>query len=101
MLYSTMSQLLRIQGEVFHIPSIARTRFISSTYLGRPFILIVNHSGHEHFLKYSLAQWHTASQDYKKLEASRSACFDALRKVPLMEESQTENPLVEPERKLR
>jgi hypothetical protein len=93
-----MSQLLRIQGEVFHIPSIARTRLFSSPFLGRPFILIVNHYGKEKILKYSLANWHTASQDYKKLEASRSICFEALKKVPLMEETQAENPLNESER---
>lgn len=96
-----MSQLIRIQGEVFHIPSVARTRLYSSPFLGRPFILITTHSGAEHTLKYTWTQWHTASQDYKKLEASRSICFEALKKVPLMEESQAENPLVECERKLR
>jgi hypothetical protein len=96
-----MSQLLRIQGEVFHIPSVARTRLYSTPYLGRPFILITNHSGAEHILKYALTEWHTASQDYKKLEACRSACFEALKKVPLMEESQAENPLIECERRLR
>ena len=96
-----MSQIVRIQGDVFHVPSIARTRFLSSAYFGRPLLLIVNHSGHEHLLKYPQTQWHTASQDYKKLEACRTACFDALKKVPLMEETQTENPLIESERKLR
>lgn len=96
-----MSQLLRIQGEMFHIPSIARTRLYSSQFVGRPFILIVNHNGFEQVLKYPLNQWHTASQDYKKLETCRTACFDALKKVPLMEESETYNPLVESERSLR
>jgi hypothetical protein len=96
-----MSQLIRIQGEVFHIPSVARTRLYSSPFLGRPFILITTHSGAEHILKYTWTQWHTASQDYKKLETSRSICFEALKNVPLMEESQAENPLVECERKLR
>ena len=96
-----MSQLLRIQGEVFHIPSIARIRLTSSQHLGRPCILIVSHAGHEHILKYPLTQWHVASQDYKKLEICRAACYEALKKVPWLEESATQNPLLETEKQLK
>jgi hypothetical protein len=96
-----MSQILRIQGQVFHIPSIARTRLYSSLYLGRPCLLVMNHSGMETTLQYRTAQWDQAKRDYLKLEACRSACYEALKQIPLMEESEVVNPLVESERQLR
>jgi len=80
---------------------VARTRFFSSPYLGRPFLKIVHHDGHEYILKYKLNQWPTALNEFKKLEVARAACYEALKQVPLMEEAETYNPLVESERKLR
>jgi hypothetical protein len=50
---------------------------------------------------YSAAQWDQAKRDYKKLEESRSACYEALKVIPLMEEPSDYNPLVESERPLR
>ena len=99
-LYSNMSQILRIYSEVFHIPSVARTRLYSSIFLGRPFILIMNHNGMETTLKYGLNQWDQAKRDYKKLETARAVCYEALKQVPLLEEEDS-NPLVESERRLR
>jgi hypothetical protein len=96
-----MSQLVRIQNEVIHVPSVARTRFYSSPLLGRPFVKVVHHDGHEYILKYKVNQWPTATTEFKKLEVARAACYDALKKIPLMEESETYNPLVESERKLQ
>lgn len=95
-----MSQVVRILGEVFHVPSIARTRLYSSTLLGRPFILIINHNGIESTLKYPLNQWDQAKRDYKKVEESRAACYEALKHIPLLEVSEV-NPLVESEMRLR
>lgn len=100
-LYRTMSQLVRIQGEVFHVPSIARTRLYSSTFLGCPVIKIVIHSGQEYSLRYKARNWIQANQDFKKLEMSRAACQEALKSVPLMAESEVANPLVESEKKLQ
>ncbi len=99
--HSPMSQLVRLQGEIIHVPSVARTRFYSSPFLGRPFVKIVHHDGHEYVLKYKLNQWPTATTDFKKLESARAACYEALKHIPLMEESETYNPLVESERKLQ
>ena len=95
-----MSQLLRIQGEVFHIPSIARMRLFSSPFLGRPCVKIVNHDGHEFILRYKLNEWNRATHEYKKMETARSSCYEALKKIPLLEEEQMHNPLMESERKM-
>jgi hypothetical protein len=95
-----MAQVLHILGEVFHVPSIARTRLYSSTYIGRPCLLIINHNGMDTTLRYSLAQWEQAKRDYQKLEASRAACYEALKQIPLLEVFEG-NPLVESERPLR
>ncbi len=95
-----MAQIVHILGEVFHVPSIARTRLYATSYLGSPRILIINHNGIDTTLRYSLKQWEMAKYDYKKLEASRSACYEALKQVPLLEISEV-NPLVESEMQLK
>ena len=82
-----MSQILRVQGEIFHIPSIARTRLYSSPIVGRPVLMIVSHTGQEWFLKYRIPQWDLATRDFKKLEEARNACYEALKQVPMMEEA--------------
>lgn len=87
-----MSQILRLQGEVFHVPSIARTRLYSSPIVGRPILLIVNHTGQEAFLKYKIPEWHIANRDYKNLEAARAACYEALKQVPMMEDGSSDPP---------
>ncbi len=96
-----MSQILRIHGQVFHIPSVARTRLYATTWLRQPRILIINHNGLDTTLAYSPAEWDQAKKDYKKLEDSRAACYEALKKVPLLEEPSVYNPLVESETPLR
>lgn len=96
-----MSQILRIQGHVFHIPSVARTRLYATTWLKMPRILIINHNGLDTTLAYSASQWDQAKRDYKKMEESRAACYEALKVVPLMEETLEYNPLVESEKPLR
>lgn len=95
-----MAQVVRILGEVFHVPSIARTRLYATSYLGCPRILIINHNGMDTTLRYSLHQWEMAKQDYKRLETSRAACYEALKEVPLLEVSEV-NPLVESEKQLK
>lgn len=96
-----MSQLVRMKNGLVHIPSVARTRLYASPFLGRPCLLIVNHDGHEAVLHYKLREWPLAILDFKKLETSRTACSDALKKVPLMEEAEAYNPLIESERSHR
>ena len=98
-LYRTMSQITRIQRQIIHVPSVARTRLYDSTFVGRPCLKIVNHSGEECTLRYKLREWPLAIAEFKKLEASRAACSEALKKVPLMEEVETQNPLIESEKK--
>lgn len=83
-----MAQTLRIQGEVFHIPSVARARLFSSIILGRPIMKVVNHDGHEWLLKYKVNDWDTAIRDFKKLDLSRTACFEALKQIPVWEDSE-------------
>lgn len=95
----SMSQIIRIQSRVLHIPSIARTRLSTTTILGRPLIKIVYHDGNECILYYRPSQWFQATNDYKRLEASRKICYEALKEIPLLEEDL--NPLVESERKMR
>jgi hypothetical protein len=87
-----MSQILRLQGQVYHIPSIARTRFYSSPFLGLPVIKIVNHSGDDAFIKYRVSQWDVASRDYMRLENSRAVCYEALKQVPMMEPTSSDPP---------
>jgi hypothetical protein len=41
-----------------------------------------------------------AKHDYKRLEYSRAACYEALKQVPLLEISEV-NPLVESETQLK
>jgi hypothetical protein len=96
-----MSQLVRIQRQVIHVPSVARTRLYDSTFLGRPCLKIVTHNGDEHTLRYKLREWPLALAEFKKLEAARAACSEALKKVPLLEEVEVQNPLIESERKLQ
>ena len=100
-LYRSMSQLVRMKNGMIHVPSVARTRLYSSPFLGRPCLLLVNHDGNESFLQYKLREWPLALLDFKKLETARAACSEALKKVPLMEETEVPNPLVESERRLR
>ena len=87
-----MSQILRIQGEIFHVPSIARTRLYSSPIVGRPILMIVTHNGAENFLKYKIPEWHNATRDYMKLETARAACYEALKQVPMMEDGSSDPP---------
>ena len=87
-----MSQILRLQGQVYHIPSIARTRLFSSIFLGRPIIKIVTHSGEDALIKYKLSQWDNALKDYMRLENSRAVCYEALKQVPMMEPTSSDPP---------
>jgi hypothetical protein len=97
-LYRNMSQLLRMKNHMIHVPSVARTRLYASPFLGRPCLLVVNHDGYERILQYKVQEWDLALLDFKKCEASRAACATALKSVPLMEQAETYNPLVESER---
>jgi hypothetical protein len=60
----------------------------------------MNHDGYEATLYYKLREWPLAIHEFKKLEGSRVACYEALKQVPLMEEQES-NPLVESERRLK
>lgn len=93
-----MSQILRIQGQVFHMPSVARVALFSSPFLGFPRIQVINHDGRDYLLKYKINDWEKAQTHFKKLEASRALCYETLKKIPLMEEPSPPNPLVECER---
>jgi hypothetical protein len=62
--------------------------------------LIINHNGIDTTLRYSIKQWEMAKHDYKRLEYSRAACYEALKQVPLLEISEV-NPLVESETQLK
>lgn len=95
-----MSQILRIQNQFIHIPSLSRVRLVSTPFLGRPLLVLQTHSGEMENITYKRKLWDEAILDYKKIHQSVTACQGALRQVPWMEEP-LYNPLVESERRLK
>lgn len=81
-----MPQILRIQGEILHIPSLARVRLSSTPYLGRPAIVMQTYAGEIYHMKYGINAWPKANHDYKKVYDAMQECQTALSLIPHMEE---------------
>ena len=96
-----MSQILRIHNTFIHVPSISRVRLTQTPFLGRPLLILQNHSGDIEEIKYKRKFWDEAILDYKKMYRSISVCQEALRRVPWMEEPSSPNPLLETEKRLQ
>lgn len=79
-----MAQLLRIQGKMFHVPSLARVRLADTRFLGRPLLVLQDHNADVYHLTYGLNQWERATQDYKLVYTSMEKCKQVLKDVPLM-----------------
>lgn len=82
-----MSQFVRIQTTVFHIPSIARLRLTDTTILGRPLIVIQDHAANTTHIKYGISQWKNAEFDFLRLQRSVNICREALKDIPAIEET--------------
>jgi hypothetical protein len=96
-----MSQIVRIQNQFLHIPSISRVRLTQTPFLGRPLLVVQTHSGEVGEIRYKRKLWDEAILDYKKVYRSLTACQEVLKRLPWMEESvEAYNPLVESERRL-
>lgn len=96
-----MSQIVRIQNKFLHVPSIARIRLGETQILGRPMLILQEQNGEYTSIVYRFSAWEKAMQDYKKIQTSMTACQEALKRVPWMEEPWVPNPLLESEKPLR
>ena len=85
-----MSQLVRIQTKVFHVPSIARLRLTDTTLLGRPMIVIQDHAANVTRITYGVYNWKNAEADYNRLQHSVMVCRDALKHIPSIDETSQE-----------
>lgn len=101
LLHSSMSQIVRVQNKFLHIPSLARVRLGESQLLGRPMLVLQEQNGEYTQIIYRFSAWDKAIYDYKKVQRSITACQDALKRVPWMEDPEAPNPLVETERQLK
>lgn len=82
-----MSQFVRIKTTVYHVPSIARLSLTDSAVLGRPIIIIQDHSANISRINYGISQWKNAEFDFLRVQRSITACRDALKDVPSIEET--------------
>lgn len=90
-----MAQLLRIQNRVFHVPSIARIRLTESFFLKRPIIVIQTQTADQTNLMYGFRDWTTATKDFQRLQTSVDLCREALKAIPMMEDTNEKTLSVE------
>ena len=80
-----MSQILRIQNRIVHVPSLARVRLVESTMLKRPMVVVQYEDADQVNFTYGRRNWEEATKDYKRLTTSMELCRTALKSIPMLE----------------
>jgi hypothetical protein len=90
-----MSQILRIQNRIVHVPSLARVRLVESTILKRPMVIVQYEDADQVNFSYGRRKWEEATKDYKRLTTSMELCRQALKSIPMLEADETSKEVTE------
>lgn len=94
-----MSQILRIQNRIVHVPSLARVRLVESTILKRPMVVVQYEDADQVNFTYGRRSWEEATKDYKRLTTSMELCRNALKSIPMLEADEKAKEIVDVEMK--
>jgi hypothetical protein len=94
-----MSQILRIQNRIVHVPSLARVRLVESPFLKRPMVVVQYEDADQVNFTYGRRHWDQATKDYKRLITSMELCREALKSIPMLEADETSKEIVDAEMK--
>jgi hypothetical protein len=84
-----MSQILRIQNRIVHVPSVARARLVESPIMKRPMVVVQYEDADQINFSYGRRHWDAATKDYKRLLTSMELCREALKSIPMLEEEKS------------